>query len=758
MSEQQPKRRSIKNKVVLLVTGQLLLAMLAVIFLVLSLVNELMHEQTEAVFVNKAYALNEKLEQRIRYLVDNTQLLTSNELMVNALTDSDGRQNYLPPLVQNFMRGKGVLSLNVVDFDGRPIFQSRREIPKYNESSRLRTALALGQTNLFIDSESRQLVVISPIEYYSTTQGAVIVEFDLQSIVAGQVQDNTTSYVRLTQSGQTIFSHNYNANEAYRSFKNLIQSDMPMFAQLGLNLEIGLPQREFNAPIKDALFALLSLGAVVLLLSILTATWTASVITKPVIKLYQRVKEPDQADSENCYPLGSDDELEDLAKAFDERAMALQYQAEHDDLTGLPNRILFIDRLQQAIRLAERNDDKLAILFVDLDRFKEVNDSLGHDLGDKLLKQVSLNMKHTIRSSDSIARLGGDEFSILLNRVNTEGAVIDALRKIMKQFQIPYMLDNHQLYITCSIGIAIYPDNGRSPEELLKNADAAMYRAKDEGRNTYEFYTHDLTEKAYQRVVLESKLRHAIKYNEFEPYYQPQLNMRTGQLIGMEALIRWHQPDEGMIPPDHFIPLAEETGMIVEIDRCMMRAAMMQFAQWKKAGFEPGCLSMNLSMVQLNTHDFIDTFSQMMEETGLSSEDVMLEVTETQAMKSPERTIVMLEQLNKNGIKLAIDDFGTGFSSLAYLKRFSIDRIKIDKSFIMGIPEDQDDISLTLAIIALGRSLNKRLIAEGVETQEQSEFLLANGCDHAQGYLYYKPMPASEIEDKVLLSLTQHSG
>lgn len=744
--KRQAHRKKIATKVVTLVAGQLVLGLLAVLSLLIILVNQLMSEQIEAQLEIKATAFSEKVEQHLEYLVDNTELLTSNRLMVNALTDSEGRSAYLPPLVDNFMEGKDIKSFNLVDFEGHPIFQTSSKIPTYENSARLRVALALNKTSHYYDTENGSLFVVSPIEYYSTTQGAVIVEFEFARLLQRHLSKIGSAYVALYLGEKEIFDFNLDANKTYRSFEHNVSQSLPMLQHLGISIRMGMPSSEFNEPVKKAVMSMASLGLVFLFFSVYVSSWTTTKITDPVLKLYDRVKRAGRNDSVLCYPLGSDDELEDLAQAFDERTQELQFQAEHDSLTGLPNRVLLLDRLNQSLKAASRESHKVALMFIDLDRFKEVNDSLGHIVGDELLKKVASELKNSLRNYDTVSRLGGDEFTVLLSSFDDDDDIITVIQKVMSAFRDPYKVLDQQLFITCSLGVAIYPDDAMTAEELLKNADAAMYRAKDLGRNTYEFYTRDLTEKAYERVLLEAKLRKALRNNEFEVYYQPQVDMQTETLTGMESLIRWNEPDSGFISPAKFIPIAEDNGMIIEIDRWMMKVAMSQFAIWKSKGYQCGVLSMNLSMVQLHTSDFFEEFEKNLNEIGLLPQDITLEVTETQAMKDPDKTIVMLKRLKDLGISIAIDDFGTGFSSLSYLKKFPIDRIKVDKSFIDGIPEDPHDSGLTNAIIALSKSLNKGIIAEGVETREQSVFLMENGCRYAQGYYYFKPTSKEQIE------------
>lgn len=739
------KKLSIKNKVVLQITGQVVAALFLIIVIVVFLADKILSEQTHSLLQFKAKTIHEKMEQRVNYLLENTALLTSNELMINALTDSAQREKYLPLLVANFMEGKDVISLDVVDYGGKAIFQTQEKTPIYNQSSNLRASLVLKQLSAYIQENDNQLVVISPIEYYATTQGAAIVLFDMAAIAKKNLPTDETTYVRLIKDSKPIFSHNFNSQTLYRSYVNAPDESTPTFKKLGISLEIGLPESVYRAPIKDSILKLIFIGLIFIIISVFTSTIIANKITKPILELYRRVKASKNGDDVLCSPLGSNDELEDLAKAFDERTLLLQHQAQHDSLTSLPNRVLFIDRLLQAIKVAKLGQEKIAVLFIDLDRFKEVNDSFGHNFGDELLRKVSQQMEGALRLSDSIARIGGDEFTILLDHVANDDMIIDVLQKIMNMYKEPFIINKHKFFITCSVGVAIYPLNGASPDELLKNADAAMYKAKDEGRNTYRFYIDEMTDKAYERMTMETQLRQALQNEEFEVYYQPQVDMRSETITGMEALIRWHHPEMGFVPPDKFIHLAEAIGVIVEIDRWVMQTAVKQFVKWDAEGLNPGVLSINLSMVQLNHKDFIDTVKKTILDTKITPKQLMFEVTETQMMQNPIQAIAMLEELKELGVGLALDDFGTGHSSLSYLKRIPIDKVKIDQSFVRDIPEDSDDMELTRAIIAMSQSLRRKVIAEGVETSQQAEFLQENGCYEAQGYLYYKPQNAQSV-------------
>ena len=424
----------------------------------------------------------------------------------------------------------------------------------------------------------------------------------------------------------------------------------------------------------------------------------------------------------------------------------LEHQAHHDALTGLPNRVLLNDRLKQAIQTAKRNKTNIALLFIDLDHFKEINDSLGHDVGDEILKTVSKRLKEVVREKDTVARLGGDEFTVILENLEQGQDASLIANKLLEVLSKSMNVNDNILYVSSSIGISIYPDDGESTQNLLKYADSAMYKAKDEGRNNYQYYNSTLTELAFERVAMETSLRVALKEEQFVVYYQPQVDGVTDKLIGMEALVRWQHPTMGLVFPDKFIPLAESTGLIVELDRLVMKMAMTQITKWYEKGLNPGTLAMNLAVKQLKKEDFIVMLKNLMKETGCRAEWMELEVTEGQIMTNPDEAIELLTQISDLGIELAVDDFGTGYSSLAYLKRLPIDKLKIDQAFIRDLPEDEEDSAITKAVIALAKSLNLKIIAEGVENKEQRDFIVENGCENIQGYYYSKPIPTDEIE------------
>lgn len=424
----------------------------------------------------------------------------------------------------------------------------------------------------------------------------------------------------------------------------------------------------------------------------------------------------------------------------------LEHQAYHDALTNLPNRALLVDRLDQAILLASRNQALVAILFFDLDNFKIINDSFGHVIGDKVLIRVSQLLQARFREMDTIARIGGDEFVMILHTFENVNQVTATTSSIYDVLQNPIEIDGHELYVTASIGVSVYPNDGSTAELLIKNADAAMYHAKAAGRNSVQFYTQEMTQKAIKRIQIGSSLRKAIVNEEFVVHYQPQYDVGLKKLIGFEALVRWQHPDRGLLSPYEFIGIAEEIGLIVQIDRYVMAYSLKLFKKWRQQGLDVGVLSLNLSMRQLDEDDFFSEVSSSLLDNDFRPEWLSFEVTESSIMKNPQKAIDLLEALGKLGISIAIDDFGTGYSSLEYLKRLPVDKLKIDKSFVRDVLKDDGDAQIIQAVIALSKSLKLKVIAEGVEESAQVDFLLANGCSEIQGYLYGKPMDVATVE------------
>ena len=420
--------------------------------------------------------------------------------------------------------------------------------------------------------------------------------------------------------------------------------------------------------------------------------------------------------------------------------------ANYDALTGLPNRVLLQDRVSQTLAASGHQGYKVALLMIDLDRFKIINDSLNHAFGDLLLQLVAGRLENCVRGFDTVARSGGDEFVILMPEIRHVGEVAAMANTVLSALNQPFQLENHEINITSSIGISVFPGDGDNIQTLFKNADVAMYRAKAVGRNTFQFYTQDMNARTLETLALENSLRHALKRQEFRLHYQPQLDIASGTIIGMEALIRLQHPELGMVPPGDFIPLAEETGLIVPIGEWVLREACFQTKEWHDQGYTGLRVAVNLSARQFREKGALfEAVALALSDSGLNPSQLELELTESILMQDIEETLAALHQIKQMGVQLSIDDFGTGYSSLSYLKRFDLDKLKIDHSFVRNIETDPDDLAIARAVLALGHSLNLKVIAEGVETAEQLALLKENGCDEIQGYYFSRPLPADDF-------------
>ncbi len=429
-------------------------------------------------------------------------------------------------------------------------------------------------------------------------------------------------------------------------------------------------------------------------------------------------------------------------KQFEER---LKFLAQHDPLTQLPNRLLLSDRLERGIQRSKRDAGKLAVLFVDLDSFKKVNDALGHPVGDQLLQAVARRLTDCLRAEDTVARLGGDEFVVVLEGFASVDDISTIATKILQALADPFNLEDEVLFIGASIGISVYPHDGQDSVSLLKNADAAMYQAKEDGRNTFRFYSGKLTSVAREHLRLETALRHAIEQRQFVLHFQPQLQVHTGKISGLEALVRWNHPEDGLISPSQFIPFAEKTGLIVQLGNWVLQAACEQLVNWLHSGLAPMTVAVNLSPRQFLHQDIVELVRDVLQRTQLPPNLLELEITEGAIMERAENAVRSLMGLKSLGVRLSIDDFGTGYSSLSYLRRFPIDALKIDQSFMRDIPQDRSAMQIAATIIAMGHSLGMSVLAEGVETQQQLSFLKVQQCDLYQGYLHSRPAPADEV-------------
>jgi diguanylate cyclase (GGDEF)-like protein/PAS domain S-box-containing protein len=422
-----------------------------------------------------------------------------------------------------------------------------------------------------------------------------------------------------------------------------------------------------------------------------------------------------------------------------------QFLANHDALTSLPNRAMFSEVLNLAIQNARRYDRNFAVLFIDLDRFKNINDTLGHDAGDKLLQEMGSRLTHTVRASDVVARLGGDEFVVLVQEVAEPKQVAAVARKILSALVQPMSIQRQECRVTASIGICMYPSEAKDENALMKNADIAMYRAKEDGKNNYKFYSEEINIHIFERMALETSLRRGLERNEFFLHYQAKLDLHTKKITGVEALVRWQHPDLGVVPPVQFIPLAEETGLILPIGKWVLNTACAQNVAWQREGLPPLSMAVNLSVRQFTDEDLVKDIANALKNTGMKPELLELELTESMVIQNPERAGKVLAEIKKMGVRLAIDDFGVGYSSLTHLKRFPIDTLKVDRSFIQDLPQDPEDRAICEAIIAMGKSLKLTVIAEGVETLEQQTFLHDHACDEMQGFFFSNPVPSDQF-------------
>jgi diguanylate cyclase (GGDEF)-like protein len=437
--------------------------------------------------------------------------------------------------------------------------------------------------------------------------------------------------------------------------------------------------------------------------------------------------------------------VEEKTQKLQEKSRELAYLAHHDVLTGLPNKNLLMDRLRQAIKHAYREHESLAVLFLDLDRFKEINDMYGHDIGDELLCQIAKRLSSCIRGEDTLARIGGDEFVLVLPAIEQVN-IVAVVEKIFKAMQTPFHINEIDIYATFSVGISIYYQDGKTPEILLRNADTAMYKAKDNGKNSYQFYNEEMTALIKKRIELDNDIRLGLQREEFEVYYQPKVDARHNKLIGLEALIRWNHPIKGLVYPNDFIPFCEEVGLIVQLDSYVLKHTFTQMKKWKEQGVAYGQLSINISTKKLENENFRSELYTLLEHYPIDPATVELEILEGQIMQNPKYSIGILNSIRSMGISVAIDDFGTGYSSLSYLKKLPVTKLKIDRSFVVDVLENEDDAAIIRTIIVLGKNLGLEIIAEGVETKAHVDFLLEAGCFNIQGYYYAKPLSLQECE------------
>lgn len=533
-------------------------------------------------------------------------------------------------------------------------------------------------------------------------------------------------------------------------------------------LALGLPIKALEHRYEDLEQMQIGAALLALVVGLSLASWVlGSILRQRLLGLIEAVRKLREGQMDARAPLDqAQDELGELTESFNAMADTLAGQqdmllhlARHDPLTGQPNRLLFAERVEQAIAHAQREGQSLALIFLDLDHFKLINDSLGHAFGDCLLQAVAQRLRATLRSEDTLARMGGDEFTLLIERANEPEDVILVAQRLLAAFATPFELEGHSLYLTASLGIAIYPRDGDNAKHLMQRADAALYKSKAEGRNTFHFFSDDLEQAAAERLQLENALRHVLdematghpsgtenpgRHGELLLHYQPQVRLSDGHIMGVEALARWHHPAWGWISPARFIPVAEDSGLILRLGRWALREACLQFKQWRQQGLAYDYIAVNVSAVQMRFGNLVEDVRQVLHETGVAGHHLELEITESAILHAPEEAVRQLQALHAMNVRLAIDDFGTGYSSLAYLKRLPLDRVKIDQGFVRDMLTDPQDEAIVRAVIALGHSLGLEVLAEGVETAAHAARLCELGCESAQGYHFGRPAPASQ--------------
>ena len=476
-----------------------------------------------------------------------------------------------------------------------------------------------------------------------------------------------------------------------------------------------------------------------LLTGLVTACIVSVTVTAFIYRLVSELRETEKLLAEKTL------HLEKTLRTHKAAEQNLIQVTNFDVLTGLPNRFLFLDRLGHAISQSARNQRMVAVLLLDIDNFKTINDTFGHSHGDLLLQDIADRLRGCVQEDDTLARIGGDEFAVVLEGVSEVDEIALIAQNIVDIFSRPFAPSSQEIYVTPSMGITLYPMDGQDCDSLLKNADAAMYRAKEYGRNHFRFYTTDMNALAIERFAMEGALRRAMEREEFVLHYQPQVDIKSGRMIGVEALLRWNHPERGLVPPNEFIPLLEENNLIVPVGEWVLRTACAQSRAWQDAGLPALRMAVNLSARQFRQDTLVEMIDNILRETGVSPKLLELELTEGLLMENTDETSAILGQLKSRGVLVAIDDFGTGYSSLSYLKRFPIDRLKIDRSFVRDIITDSNDAAIAVAVISLGRSLGLSVIAEGVETGEQLEFLGVQKCDEYQGFHFSRPVPPEEI-------------
>ena len=686
--------------------------------------------------------------------------LKQNALVLNSLMDSYTRRTSLDPFLEGFSTVNGVpVEITLTDFEGRPVAGAAAVA---SDSDRWKVGV-LEHGRPYVTVEERagraSLLVAEPIFYVGTLspEGALVHRIDLTRLVGDSAPEAADGSVQLLYDGHPILGQDQADGGTTANARSLTQTkplDLhAMLAPLRLDVRLRADPALIRGPLAQLTVIYLLIGLAVLVGAVLFSALAARRLARPLRELEQVAASVVASGSvDHRFEVGDFAEVARLGQTFNlmlERLGAAQKQlarlAHHDALTGLANRIRFHDQLSTALADVRRSHDTLGVLLLDLDNFKDVNDTLGHPVGDELLKQVAGRLRDLVRATDTVARLGGDEFAIIATHLSDSSAAAVLARKMVEAISEAFELAEHDIYVSASVGIAVCPSDGDSSEQLLKNADLALYKAKQEGRCNFQFFDQELNDAAQTRKQVEASIRAAIDESAFRLHYQPRIDIDSGAIAGVEALVRWRS-GERMVYPDAFVPVAEESRLIVPLGEWILRTACEQKHAWDRQGLQPFTMAVNLSAIQLGRDDYVDRLLAVIEDTGVDPAGLEIEITESALMERVDAIAERLARFHALGVRLAIDDIGTGYSSLVNLKRLAVDVLKIDRSFIRDLEVDPDDAAITRAIIQLGNSLDLTVVAEGVEKPGQEIFLRQHGCHQAQGFLYACALPADELE------------
>lgn len=736
-------------------------------------------ESTKKNIIHEYRVVNNTLQLLFTSLSEHSNKLSLNALVNNSIIDSSGRDSYLVPLLQEHQDVMSIpLTVFLVDFQGVLIADNSLEKKlQYTLRPEVKQALQSGVSvsSVYKDSTGTLLLLAKPITFSptQTIEGCIVTLIKLEDVFKQSITAlELGNYAEFQIGNLTVTPHEQDVATLHMTPFNITTNFSSLFPAIELTLSLGQKKEHTFANLTTLTYIFTLVTPLLLLFVFMVTGKVFNKIAEPIIVLNNWAKNISKYGSSNInIPTNSSpDEIGQLTNSFNsminklslsystletkikERTYQLQESeqrfrtlAYHDTLTGLPNKRLFEDRLQQAITSAQRHNNKFALLFIDMDRFKLINDSLGHDAGDELLKLVATRLKAALRESDTAARIGGDEFILLVENILELDGIVKVIDKIMITLTQGYEIKRQVVYSSPSIGISVYPDDSDTAQELIGQADIAMYQAKEKGRSTFVFYTQGMNDKVLRNIEIEKELRLALVRDELHVYLQPQINLSSGKMIGVEALLRWIHPTKGFISPAEFIPVAESSGLILPIGEWVLNQVVKTIHDRQARDLHCVPIAVNISPIQLNNDGFLEQITKMFDSYTFSRELLEFEITEEVFIKNQQKTVEIMESIAAMGIRFSLDDFGTGYSSLSYLRTFPISTLKIDQSFIRDITVDKQDAALTVAIISMAHSLGLMVIAEGIETIEQERFLLEYKCETGQGYLYAKPMPMDEF-------------